>query len=371
MLNIRLNRKEFLKKIQIVDNAIVDDKANGINSGIFIETQDDKLLLKAMGEGLYIKAEMPCEVIEKGEFIIKHKLMEEFLKQLDQEIIEIKEINGKISIISGKSSSEFSIYEYEKRNEPTINNGLEFTFKREELYEDLERVKFAASVNLDRLAVNSIRFEIDNTGIKLVSSDAHRLIFLNKEFAEKANLETLSISIPLRSVNSLTKIMKIIEDETLTFKSEGTRILFKFNDVEILTKLVEIQYPDYKTLLNSVRNNKKALLNTRDLISILKRVSVFVKDNNDKKDIAIFEFEDNQLEVLGSNDLAISKEKINCIYEGENLRIALNVKYILDYLSTISESPVVEVKMFDERTPVLLNVENNKESIYLVAPTQI
>ncbi|WP_066900712.1 DNA polymerase III subunit beta [Streptobacillus notomytis] len=371
MLNIRLNRKEFLKKIQIVENAIVDDKANGINSGIFIETLDDKLLLKAMGDGLYIKAELPCEVIEKGEFIIKHKLMEEFLKQLDQEIIEIKEANGKISIISGKSSSEFSVYEYEKRNEPYITNGLEFSFKREELFNDLERVKFAAYLNLDRLAVNCIRFEIDNKGLKFVSSDAHRLIFLNKEFAEKANIETLSISIPLRSVNSLSKILKVMEDDVLIFKSEGTRILFKFKDVEILTKLVEMQYPDYKTLLNSVRNNKKALLNTKDLISILRRVSVFVKDNNDKKDIAIFKFNDNQLEVVGSNDLAVSKEKINCIYEGESLKIALNVKYILDYLLTISENNVVEMKMFDERTPVLLNVENNAESIYLVAPTQV
>ncbi|WP_064609189.1 DNA polymerase III subunit beta [Streptobacillus moniliformis] len=371
MLNIRLNRKEFLKKIQIVENAIVDDKANGINSGIFIETLDDKLLLKAMGEGLYIKAEMPCEIVEKGEFIIKHKLMEEFLKQLDQEIIEIKEVNGKISIISGKSSSEFSIYEYEKRNEPYITNGLEFSFKREELLNDLERVKFAAYLNLDRLAVNCIRFEIDNLGLKFVASDAHRLIFLDKKFEEKANIETLSISIPLRSVNSLSKILKIMEDEVLTFKSEGTRILFKFKDVEILTKLVEMQYPDYKSLLNSVRNNKKALLNTRGLTSILKRVSVFVKDNNDKKDIAIFKFNDNQLEVVGSNDLAVSQEKINCIYEGDNLKIALNVRYILDYLLTISESTVLEMKMFDERTPVLLNVENSTESIYLVAPTQV
>ncbi|NYV28095.1 DNA polymerase III subunit beta [Streptobacillus felis] len=371
MLNIRLNRREFLKKIQIVENAIVDDKANGINSGIFIETLDDKLLLKGMGEGLYIKAEMPCEVIEKGEFIIKHKLMEEFLKQLDQDFIEIKEVNGKIAISSGKSSSEFSIYEFEKRNDPYITNGLEFTFKREELLSDIERVKFAASINLDRLAVNCIRFEIDNTGIKFVSSDAHRLIFLNKVFEEKANLETLSISIPLRSINSLIKIMKIIEDETLIFKSEGTRILFKFKDVEILTKLVEIQYPDYKTLLNSIRNNKKALLNIKDLISILRRVFVFVKDNNDKKDVAIFNFKNNQLEVSGSNDLAISNEKINCIYEGDSLKIALNVKYILDYLTTISDSSIVEMKMYDERTPVLLNVENSKESIYLVAPTQI
>lgn len=78
MLDIRLDRKKFLNNIKIVENAINEDKADGITSGIFVEAKDDMLILKGIGDSLFIKTKMECEIITPGEFIIKHKLMEEF-----------------------------------------------------------------------------------------------------------------------------------------------------------------------------------------------------------------------------------------------------------------------------------------------------
>lgn len=370
MLDIKLNRKEFLKKIQIVENAVSDDKSESVNSGIFIEAKDNKIILKGMGEGLFIKAEMPCEIIKEGEFVIRHKLMEEFLKQLDKDEIEIQETEGKINIISGKSSSLFSIYEYTKRNEPQIINGFEYEFDREDLLLDLEKVKFAASTGTEKPAVNCIRLEIDNEGIKLVASDAHRLIYMNKTLENIEDFDNLSVSIPLRSINSLIKIMKSLEGEKVTFKSEGTKVMFKFDDVEIVTNLVEMQYPNYKGLLNSIKNEKRVLVGIKEFTSILKRISVFVKDKNDKKDIAIFNFMSNNILITGSNDLATLEESLNSIYDGKELKILLNVRYVLEYLSTISDEQFLEIKMSDPKTPVILSVEGKENSIYLVAPSQ-
>ena len=370
MLNVIVNRREFLKRIQIVENALLDDKTNSSNSGILVETTNNKIVLKGLGDGLFIKAELECEVKEKGEFIIRHKLMEEFLKQLDQETIEIKEKAGKINISSGKSDSDFSIYEYEKRNEPKVSEiGSEYEFNKEDILNDIEKVKFAASLNVEKISVNCIRLELEDKLLKLVSSDSHRLIYLNRSF-ENEEAESLGISLPLRAVNGLIKIMKQLEEEKVKFKTDGSRAEFKFKDVEILTKLVEIQYPPYKSLINNVKKNKKALINVKEFISVLNRISVFVKDNTDKRYVAIFEFKDNKLEIQGRNDLATSTEQINTIYEGEQLRIALNVKYILDYLQTIQSNKMLEIKMYDQRQPVLMNVEDDDTSIYLIAPTQ-
>lgn len=371
MLNIRVDRKEFLRNISIVENAINDDKANGINSGIFVETKDNKLVLKGMGEGLFIKASMNCDVLEEGEFVIKHKLMEEFLKQIEEDIIEIKETNGKINIITGKNSSEFAIYEYEKRNDPNINLGFEISFNKNDFLLDIENVKFAVSNQIDRQAINCVRLEMSNNGLTLVASDTHRLIHINKEFENQRELESLSISIPLRSVQGLIKIMKLLNDDKLIFKSDGSKAMFMFENTLIITKLVEIQYPDFKTLLNSIRSNKKVLVNTKEIIGLLKRVSVFVKDNQDKKDVAVFNFENDILEISARNDLAFSNEKINIHLEGENLKIALNTRYILEYLQTIQNEKLIEIKMFDERTPILISPQNRNDNIYLVAPTQI
>lgn len=373
MLHIKLNRKEFLKKLQIVENAIVEDKTNSINSGILLETSDNKLTLKAMGEGLFIKAQMNCSVLREGAIILKHKTMEEFLKQLEEEEIEVEEKSGKIHIISKNSSSNYLIYQFEKRAEPQLGIGLEYEFSRENLLNNIEKVKFASSINNDHAALSCIRVEIKTDEIRFVASDPHRLIFLKDTINFFDNQESISISIPLRSVNGLIKIMKILEDEKVIFKSEGSRVSFKFNEVEIITKLVELPYPDYRSLLTNIKSNKKILMNIKDFTSILRRISVFVKDRKDKKDVAVFNFSNNKLEVVGEGEASQSetKENLNIIYSGENCKIALNVKYLLDYVQTISEHNILEIKMFDEKTPVLLGIEDNENTQYIVAPTHI
>ena len=369
MIDIKLNRREFLKMIQIVDNAIVDDKSNSSKTGTYVEVLDDKIVLKGMSDGLFIKAELPCEVIEKGEFIIRHKLMEEFLKQLDSEIIQIKEVNNKINIISGKSSSEFSIYQYEKMYEPKVGEvAMNIEFDRNELLNDINNVKFAADLQLGN-KTNCIRFEKERT-IKFISSDQHRLVYLERGIAEDDG-ESLSISIPLRSINSLSKIMNQLDDEVINFRSDGARVLFKFKDVEVISKLNESPYPMYKPIIESISVcDKKATINIKDLTSMLKRIYVFVKDNKDKKDVALLVFKSNSLEILGRSDLAESSENLPIIYEGEELKIALNIRFILDYLQTIQDSEFIEVSLYSDVKPIFIK-DNLKNSLYLVAPTKI
>lgn len=369
MLDIKLNRREFLKMIQIVDNAIVDDKSNSSKTGTYVEVLDDKIVLKGMSDGLFIKAELACEVIEKGEFIIRHKLMEEFLKQLDSEIIEIKEIDNKINIISGQSSSEFSIYQYEKMYEPKVGEvAMSINFDRNKLLDDINNVKFAADIQLGN-KTNCIRFEKENA-IKLIATDQRRLVYLERKI-EEADGESLSISIPLRSINSLSKIMNQLDDEVINFKSDGARVLFKFKDVEVISKLNESAYPMYKPLMDKINNcDKKATINIKDFTSVLKRIYVFVKDNKDKKDVALLTFKSNSLEILGKTDLAESSENLPIIYDGGDLSIGLNVKFLLDYLQTSQESEFVEIYLSNELNPIFIK-DNSKHTVYLVAPTKM
>ena len=56
-------------------------------------------------------------------------------------------------------------------------------------------------------------------------------------------------------------------EETISFKSDGTRVFFKFSNVEILTRVIELQFPDYKSILKSAQHDKKILLNTKDFLS--------------------------------------------------------------------------------------------------------
>ena len=127
----------------------------------------------------------------------------------------------------------------------------------------------------------------------------------------------------------------------------------------------------YKPLMDKINNcDKKATINIKDFTSVLKRIYVFVKDNKDKKDVALLTFKSNSLEILGKTDLAESSENLPIIYDGGDLSIGLNVKFLLDYLQTSQESEFVEIYLSNELNPIFIK-DNSKHTVYLVAPTKM
>ena len=369
MLNVKVDRKELLKAIQVVENAVTENKIREVLSGIYIEAKENKIILKGTDLELSINTEISGEIISEGKIVIKHKLIEEFLKQILDEKIELIEEQGKLVIKTDSTNTEFSLYDAENFPiQSKMELGLEYTFNKNKLLSYIENVKISASADPENLAVNCIRFEIEENKLKLVSSDTYRLTYIEEELEEnQKNKEGLSVSIPLKTIEGLIKIMRLIDEENIIFKSDGTKVFFKFSNVEILTRVIELQFPDYKSILKNAQHDKKVLLNTKDFLSVLKRTLIFVRDNKDAKNGGIFNFENNKLILTGINENAKIKEELATIQEGEDLKISLNVKFLLDYIS-ILDGKVTELKLMNSKSSVLVKDEESDASLYFTMP---
>lgn len=369
MLYIIVDRKSLLKAITIVENAVTENKIREVLSGIYIETHEGKAILRGTDLELSINTEIEAQIEEEGKIVIKHKLIEEFLKQISDEKITLIEENGKLVIKASSTNTEFSLYDSE--NFPVqskLENGVEYVFEKEKLLNDIENVKISASPNPENLAVNCIRMEIEEDKLKLISSDTYRLTYIeeNLDDAQKGK-ENLSLSIPLKTIDGLIKIMKLIDEENITVKSDGSKVFFQFSNVEILTRTIDLQFPDYKSILNNSQHNKKILLNTKDFLSVLRRTAIFVRDNKEAKNGGIFNFANNKLLLTGTSENAQIKEEIVTIQEGGDLKISLNVRFLLDYISTI-EGKVTVLELLNNKSSVIVKDEDNDKSLYFTMP---
>lgn len=369
MLHIIVDRKSLLKAITIVENAVTENKIREVLSGIYIETHEGKAILRGTDLELSINTEIEAQIEEEGKIVIKHKLIEEFLKQISDEKITLIEENGKLVIKASSTNTEFSLYDSE--NFPVqskLENGVEYVFEKEKLLNDIENVKISASPNPENLAVNCIRMEIEEDKLKLISSDTYRLTYIeeNLDDAQKGK-ENLSLSIPLKTIDGLIKIMKLIDEENIAVKSDGSKVFFQFSNVEILTRTIDLQFPDYKSILNNSQHNKKILLNTKDFLSVLRRTAIFVRDNKEAKNGGIFNFANNKLLLTGTSENAQIKEEIVTIQEGGDLKISLNVRFLLDYISTI-EGKVTVLELLNNKSSVIVKDEDNDKSLYFTMP---
>ena len=369
MLHIIVDRKSLLRAMTIVENAVTENKIREVLSGIYIETQGEKAILRGTDLELSINTEIEAQVEEDGRIVIKHKLIEEFLKQISDDKITLIEESGKLVIQASSTNTEFSLYNAENFPlQSKLENGVEYVFEKGELLNKIENVKISASPNPENLAVNCIRVEIEENKLKLISSDTYRLTYIEEDFEEsQRNKENLSLSIPLKTIDGLIKIMKLIDEEKIVVKSDGSKVFFKFSNVEILTRTIDLQFPDYKSILNNSQHNKKILLNTKDFLSVLKRTAIFVRDNKESKNGGIFNFSNNKLLLTGTSENAQIKEEIVTIQEGEDLKISLNVKFLLDYISTI-RGKVTVLELLNNKSSVIVKDEDNDKSLYFTMP---
>ena len=184
-------------------------------------------------------------------------------------------------------------------------------------------------------------------------------------------------SIPLKAVKGLIKALKSkvqgLEETVLVMSDIGGKIIFRLGNIDIRTEPLKFSFPDYKAIIKGLKNDKKVMLNTKIFLATLKKAVLVAKNNKDAKNGGVFDFSDfsgfieGSLTVKASNEFTEFKEKIDTVQTGEDLKISLNLKFLIDYLSKSKDSLTV-MEMSNERNTVLVRGETDSKWVYLMMP---
>ena len=371
-MKIQIERIEFLKRLKVVEKTITENKIKPIISCAYIETRGDNLFFCGTNLETTITTEMKCkEVIESGKIVFQHQLVEEYLKELKDEFVVFSEIDGNLVIESSDSSSEFSLMNVE--DFPKILVDEDFSQKEEifkinsiELAEILEKVKYAASSSSDNLSINCVRMENENKKLKFITTDTYRLVYLEKEI-EKIN-ENIDVSIPLDTVEALTKLLRSIESTDISFYFINRQIFFKMEEVLVISRIIDMSFPNYKGILGNNSYNKKLTINAEVFLKMLKRITIFVRNNNETKYGATFYLEKKEMQVHGVNEVAKINEVLEVNYEGENIKIALNTKFLSDFVQTLNKNKDITLEFIASNSSVKIKEEEANDYLYVLMP---
>lgn len=371
-MKIQIERIEFLKRLKVVEKTITENKIKPIISCAYIETRGDNLFFCGTNLETTITTEMKCkEVIESGKIVFQHQLVEEYLKELKDEFVVFSEIDGNLVIESSDSSSEFSLMNVE--DFPKILVDEDFSQKEEifkinsiELAEILEKVKYAASSSSDNLSINCVRMENENKKLKFITTDTYRLVYLEKDI-EKIN-ENIDVSIPLNTVEALTKLLRSIESTDISFYFINRQIFFKMEEVLVISRIIDMSFPNYKGILGNNSYNKKLTINAEVFLKMLKRITIFVRNNNETKYGATFYLEKKEMQVHGVNEVAKINEVLEVNYEGENIKIALNTKFLSDFVQTLNKNKDITLEFIASNSSVKIKEKEANDYLYVLMP---
>lgn len=305
-----------------------------ILSNVLLKTVDNRLSIAATNLDIAITHYIGSKVSEEGSITVPARLMQDFVSSLPNGVIDLKLEDYKLniktdkyqSVINGVSAEDYPVM-------PAIAAGKTWSIAGKLLKAGLQQVVMAASNDEARPVLTGVFLHSHEGELYMVATDSYRL-------AEKRLMETseeIKLLIPATALNDLLRILGEFEGE-VEVTHDDQQVLFKVGDIELVTRLIEGSYPDYRKLIPS-EFASTAKLKRADLTNITKVSSLFARESAGSVTIHL-DADNAQVSIrsvasqLGENTSAASAEVTS---EGT---ITLNSRYILDALHALNGDDV-------------------------------
>ena len=322
------------------------------------------------------------KIEEPGDFTVQSRLLSDYISLLPKErvdlttpgeaggesqnqILEVKCKNHSTKI-KGQSAADFPLI-------PQIEKKQAYTLKPDDFRQAISQVIFAVSVNETRPEINGISFNFTENKLVLATTDSYRLAEKTVSLVSKQNASK-KIIVPTRTMQELLRILGSFKDpaaisniEEIKIYLAENQILFTLDNIELISRLVEGQYPDYQQIIPT-NNKTKVLVNVAEMIKATKTASLFARSGI--YDVNL-DFAAGQKEVVVSStnsQLGENFSSLEAEFEGETNKIVVNYRYLLDGLQNIN-SEQAEISIIDGNNPCVLKpVGKTSDYLYIIMP---
>ena len=244
------------------------------------------------------------------------------------------------------------------------NEDCEFRFNKEVLRTAIEKTHFCMYLNETRYNINGLhfKFQSQNKKIDVASTDGHRLA---KFEIEDATLKSdAKITIPRSIVLGIKKDIHNAHSEII-FKIKGGKLQIHFGSHTLVTKLIDVDFPDYERVIPK-DHNATIKIQKPSFSQSLNRVQSIVQKSSTPE--VVINFENNKLEMSCNDNQKKTKEVVDCEFEGNHL-LKLNPKYLIECLQGISSKELeILVKQGDGYFPIQIQDAEDKRFFYIVMP---
>lgn len=342
----------------------------------------DDFLFELKGESLFITASdlettmtvsLPLSKAEEaGSVTIPAKILIDTLKTFadipvtfninnDSQTVEISAGEGKYKL-SGHKSEEFP-------QAPVLEESTTLTLKSDLLNEAINMTTFATGNDELRPVMSGIFCELSKENINFVATDAHKLVRYKR--SDGSSDQSASFILPKKPMNQLKNLFAGEEFE-VKVEYTPTNARFTFENVTLICRLIEGKYPNYEAVIPT--NNPNSLTIDRSLLlTAIKRVSIFANQSTHQ---VRFKLSGKEL-VLSAEDVDFAneaKERLTCSYEGEDMEIGFNSRFLQDMISNLDTDQIRFEMSAPNRAGIILPVDNeNKDEdiLMLVMPVML
>jgi DNA polymerase-3 subunit beta len=345
-----------------------------ITNNVLLASDQGRLKLVATNLEMAVSSWVGAKIEEEGDITVPAKLLTEFVATLPNDKIDMKLApKGKTlelkcarfeARISGVDAKEFPPI-------PKVDDGITAKVDAGALRQAISQVVFAAATDESRPVLTGVNAEFEDKMLTLAAADGFRLAVYKLPLDTAVAEKSVAI-IPSRTLAELNRLMGDQEEPVeIRVNASKSQILFRFKDVEMVSQLVQGNFPQYSQLIPQSFNTR-ATVAVAQFLRATKTASIFARDGSGIVRLIITpgesEVTPGKLSISArSEEIGEDTGEIDTVVQGAEAKIAFNGKYLTDVLSVLHETQVA-LEMTNPSSPGLIRPVGTDNYTHVVMP---
>ncbi len=367
-----VSSSSLLKQLATINGVVASNPIVPILENFLLQIDGNRLTATASDLQTVIITELEIESQDKGAIAIPAKLLMDTLRGLPEQPITVKidletfgtEIiseNGRYKL-SGENPIDFPKI-------PSVKGTLSVDMSSHSLSGAISNTIFATSTDDLRPAMTGVYLQLGAENATFVATDGHRLIRYRRNDI-KSTSET-TVIIPRKA---LTLLKSSMPSENIPVKAEFSQAnaFFTFANIRMICRLIDERFPDYENAIPT--NNPNVMtVNRGELLQSLRRIAVYANRTTHQVKLAMSGTDSLKISAEDLDYSNEANEQLMCEYEGEEIEIGFNAKFMVEMLNNLDASTLSLQLSQPNRAGIItpMDKDEDEDILMLVMPVML
>ena len=335
-----ITKSDLVRELQTVTGVVEKRATLPILSNLLLEAKDSSLRIGASDLEVTIRAQAQATVSQPGSVTLPAAKLHDIARSLPEAEVAFKlEDRNLMTIkcgrtrykISGQPQDDFPGFpEFDESSgielPASILNGM------------IERVTFAITTEDPRYSLNGALMILKEKTLTFVATDGHRLAFVSKTMDIKAPKDEIKVIVPRKALTEVQKMTAdMVEGDKVIFGQSGNHVFFVVGDHRLTSNILEGSFPRYENVMPKSCDTMLSIP-TDELMSAVRRVSLLASDRFGRA--VQLALSSGKLELFSKTEMGEAEEILNIDYDGPEVKIGFNARYLIDFLNVVGSSSV-------------------------------
>ncbi|MCP5482260.1 MAG: DNA polymerase III subunit beta [Spirochaetales bacterium] len=371
-MKFQVDRQSFHKAINTVESIIPAREIRSIISNILIEAEGNRITLTATDLEIGIKTSIEVEPGRAGSLTLPAKKLSQAVREFRGSTISFEADDSNHIVLqdaSGKSRARIMLMGTPSDEYPVIPTLPESNYTKIPVavcQEMIRKTSYAMAEEDARYVFNGLYIKNDGKTVTFVSTDGRRLSRIKREFPEKLPLSG-GVIIPNKAVRELQKLLDSDQEGKLAFEERDRRVYLRIGAVDLISKLIDGQFPDYEQVIPAKVSHEVAV-ERQTIENSLRQVSVMAAEPSRQVRLT---FASDGLSIAAQTpDIGEAQDTFEIDYSGEEVTIAFNSNYLMDVIKVVS-SQDLRVGFSSGSAPAIVKDPEDMDFIAVIMPMKL